>query len=144
MRMIRPESLGSAAFRSDYGIKYAYLAGSMYKGIASKDMVVSMGRAGLMGYFGTGGLTLPNIECAIRKIQVELDATQPYGMNLLPSMGHPGLEERTVDLFLAHEIRNVEAAAYTRLTPALVRYRLKGLSKKSDGTIAARNRILAK
>ena len=45
---ITAAALGSAHFKSAYGIKYAYLAGAMYKGIASKEMVISMAKAGLM------------------------------------------------------------------------------------------------
>ena len=51
-------ALGNAEFKSDYGISYAYLAGAMYKGIASQELVVKLGKAGLMGFLGTGGLRL--------------------------------------------------------------------------------------
>ncbi|UUM21843.1 hypothetical protein [Mycoavidus sp. SF9855] len=54
--------LGSMAFRSCYGLKYAYVAGAMYRGTASTDLVVRLGQAGLLGYFGTGGLSLKAIE----------------------------------------------------------------------------------
>ena len=37
---ITAASLGCAQFKQDYGLKYAYLTGGMYKGIASKEMVV--------------------------------------------------------------------------------------------------------
>ena len=43
-------NLGSATFREDYGIKYAYLAGGMYRGIASSELVIALGKAGLMGF----------------------------------------------------------------------------------------------
>ena len=39
--MIRASSLGSAAFKSDYGLRYAYVAGSMYKGVGSKELVIA-------------------------------------------------------------------------------------------------------
>ena len=66
---IAAETLGSESFRLDYGLKYAYLAGAMYKGIASKELVVAMGRASLMGYLGTGGMSFDEMESAIRYIQ---------------------------------------------------------------------------
>ena len=53
---MRAETLGSQAFRDTYGVRLAYVAGSMYKGIASRELVVRMGRAGLLGFFGTGGV----------------------------------------------------------------------------------------
>ena len=48
---ITAESLGSAEFKQDYHLTYAYLAGGMYRGIASKEMVVKLSRAGMMGFF---------------------------------------------------------------------------------------------
>ncbi|MET0335644.1 MAG: PfaD family polyunsaturated fatty acid/polyketide biosynthesis protein [Rhizobacter sp.] len=142
--VIAPESLGSAAFRSVYGLKYAYCAGAMYKGIASKELVVAMGRAGLIGFLGSGGLSLEKIEAAIVHIQAELADGQAYGMNLLANLDQPDLEERTVDLFLRHGVRNIEAAAFMQITPSLVRYRLKGLTRRADGGVNAANRIIGK
>jgi len=52
---ITASSLGSKEFREDFNIKYAYIAGSMYKGISSKELVVKMGEAGLIGFLGAGG-----------------------------------------------------------------------------------------
>lgn len=49
-----------------------------------------------------------------------------------------------VDLFLKHGVRFVEAAAYTQVTHALVRYRLSGIHVKEDGRVCTPNRLLAK
>jgi trans-AT polyketide synthase/acyltransferase/oxidoreductase domain-containing protein len=144
MQTITAASLGSAEFRKDYGIKLAYLAGAMYKGIASKELVVAMGRAGLMGYLGTGGMDLGLVESSIRHIQSELSTGQSYGMNLLASAERPQLEERTVDLYLKYGIRYIEAAAFMRITPSLVRYRLKGVRRDPQGSIDAPHHVLAK
>lgn len=141
---ITAESLGSAAFKADYGLKYAYIAGAMYQGIASKALVVAMGQAGLIGYLGTGGMTLAEIEADLRYIQAALDEGQSYGMNLLANLIQPELEEQTVDLYLRCGIRYVEAAAYMQMTPSLVRYRLTGLRRNPDGTVIAPNYVLAK
>ena len=138
-----PESLGSYSFRKDYGIKYAYLSGAMYKGIASKEMVVAMGKAGLMGYLGTGGLSLEEIESAILHIQSELSQNQPYGMNLLANNGQD-YEDRLVDMYFKYGIRYVEAASYMQLSSSVIRYRLKGIRRAADGSITTNNRILAK
>jgi trans-AT polyketide synthase/acyltransferase/oxidoreductase domain-containing protein len=142
--VIGPEALGSAAFRSAYGLKYAYCAGAMYKGIASKELVVAMGRAGLMGFLGTGGMKLEEVESAIRHIQSELSQAQAYGMNLLANLEEPDLEDRTVDLFLQYGVHNVEAAAFMQMTPSLIRYRLKGLTRRPDGSVHAANRVVGK
>lgn len=139
----KPETLGSAAFREDYGIKYAYLAGAMYKGISSKEMVVAMGKASLLGFLGTGGLSMEAIESAILYIQSQLTEGQSYGMNLLANNGS-AIEDRTVDLYLKYGIRFIEAASYIHLSPSLVRYRLTGIKRAPNGSITIKNRVMAK
>lgn len=143
-RAIRAESLGSAAFREAYNTRYAYVAGAMYKGIASQELVIAMGQSGLIGYLGTGGMGLDRVEAAILAIQSALSDGESYGMNLLADLDRPELEAATVDLFLRHGVRYVEAAAYMQMTPSLVRYRLSGVTRADDGGIHARNRVLAK
>lgn len=140
---VSPQQLGSAAFREDYRIRMAYLCGAMYKGIASVELVVALGRAGLMGFLGTGGLSVDAIDSSIRRIKSELLGGQSFGMNLLASPDSR-LEGRTVDLYLEHGVRHVEAAAYMQITQALVRYRLKGARVVGPGRVDAPNRLLAK
>lgn len=140
MADITAESLGSREFKNDYNLKYAYVSGGMAHGIASAEMVIKMSKAGMLGYFGTGALSIDRIERNIVSIKEKLKPSQAYGMNLLPG----SMENETVDLFLKHEIRNIEAAAYVQMTPSLVRYRLKGLHQRPDGTIIVMNRIMGK
>lgn len=141
---IRATSLGCAKFRADYGIKYAYLAGAMYKGIASKEMVVALGKAGLMGYLGAGGLKLDRLEDEIRFIQRELPESAAFGVNLLNAIDHPELESSTVELFLRTGVRFIEAAAYMQMSASLVHYRLKGARRGQDGKLHLPNHVLAK
>ncbi|SFE51990.1 trans-AT polyketide synthase, acyltransferase and oxidoreductase domain-containing protein [Chitinophaga sp. CF118] len=136
--------LGSHRFREDYGIKYAYLAGAMYRGIASRELVVCMGKAGMLGFVGTGGLSLEEIEKNIQYIQNELTTGEAYGMNLLHNLVDPAFEMRTVDLYLKYGVRKLEASAYMQITPSLVYYRLKGLRKGTDGNVICDHKILAK
>ncbi|WP_329213082.1 ACP S-malonyltransferase [Streptomyces sp. NBC_01485] len=138
------ERLGSAAFRADYGVRYAYLAGSMFKGVASTALVVRMARAGLLGFFGAGGLSLDRVESAIRTIRQELGPEGRFGMNLLHAMHDPAIEADTVRLYLRHDIRFVEAAGFMQLTPALVHYRLSGAYEDREGRPAALRRVVAK
>lgn len=144
MTAITAESLGSAAFRRDYGLRYAYLSGAMYKGIASKELVVAMGQSGMMGYFGAGGMGLAEIDAAIGFIQSRLSSGQPYGMNLICDPGQSEREEEAVELFLKRGVRFIEAAAFTHVTPSLVRWRLSGLKRNSAGAIERQRRTLAK
>ncbi|MGG1948341.1 PfaD family polyunsaturated fatty acid/polyketide biosynthesis protein [Trinickia sp. NRRL B-1857] len=141
---ISAQVLGSPEFRAAYGVKYAYCSGAMYKGIASANLVVAMANAGLMSYFGTGGLEVDFIEASIRDIQARVPEHAPYGMNLMHTPGNLDREELMVQLFFKHGIRRVEAAAYMQITRPLVRYRLKGLRRNPDGSLHKPNRVLAK
>lgn len=137
------QCLGAASFRAAHGVRLAYAAGAMYKGIASVPLVVRMARAGLLSFYGAGGQPLDTVAEALVALRQELGPDAPFGMNLLASPNSPGLERRTVDLYLAHGVRLVEAAAYTQITPALVKYRLAGLAMEAGGLVA-RHRVLAK
>ena len=53
---ITAEMLGSADFLRDHGVRYAYVAGAMVKAIASAEMVTRMANAGLLSFYGSGGL----------------------------------------------------------------------------------------
>lgn len=141
---VRAEDLGAPTFLEEHRVRLAYIAGSMYKGIASKELVVRMAQAQLLGYLGTGGLSPERIEGDIVHIQERVPRGASYGMNLLCSPADPAFEDRCVDLFLQYGIERVEAAAFTQMTPALVRYRLKGLARGPDGTPVVRHRVLAK
>jgi len=139
-----PSLLGSPEFKKDYNLKYAYVTGGMYRGIASQEMVVKMGKAQMMGFFGSGGLALSEVESSIQYIQKELSLGQAYGLNLLHNPSNLDMEEKTIDLFLAYGVKNVEASAFFSITPALVKYRAKGLTRDQHGKIIAINKIIAK
>src|SRR5207247_10204337 len=102
-------------FAAVVAVGSAYVAGCVFKGISSAAVVVRMAGAGLMGFFGTGGLSLGEIEDAIREMEAALPAGASYGMNLLYPLDNPGLEEATVALYLKHDVRFVEAAAYLKV-----------------------------
>lgn len=137
-------SLGSPVFRRRFGLTYAYMAGAMYRGVASADLVVRMGKAGFLSFFGAGGLSPQKIEANLVRIQAELTAGQPYGMNLLANYEYPAMEEAVVDLYLRYGVRNVEAAAFMQMTPALVKFRLQGLRLDANGGVVCDHRIVAK
>ncbi len=141
---ITPENLGSREFREDYNLRYAYLSGAMYKAIASKELVVRMGKAGYMGFYGTGGVRLSEVEDSIQFMQRELSQGEPFGMNLLCNLVQPEAEMEMVDLFLRYGIKYIEASAYIRITPALVKYRLKELSRNRRGEVVTHTKVMAK
>lgn len=140
---ILPTSLGCEEFKQAYQLKYAYMSGGMYKGIASKEMVIRMGQAGMMGFFGAGGLMPSRIEAEIQAIQHALCNGQPFGSDLVHLPSNPKLEEEIVDIYLSLDVKHVEAAAFLTITPALVKYKAKGLSNIST-RINCGNKILAK
>lgn len=142
--MITVEKLGSEQFKQDYGLRYAYVAGAMAKAIASKELVIRMGQAGYLGFYGTGGMSLQAIEAAIAHIQRVLCRGEAYGMNLLANLSRPKQEMDAVDLFLRYGVHNIEASAYMQITPALVKFRLKGLSADAQGSLIIPNRVIAK
>jgi trans-AT polyketide synthase, acyltransferase and oxidoreductase domains len=141
---VRAEQLGSAEFRREYGVRYAYAAGSMYHGIASADLVAAMGRAGLLAFFGSGGLPVAEVDAAIARLQDELGPDGRYGVNLLCTLDNPVLEEQLVDLYLRRGVRFVEAAAYPHVTPPLVRWRYAGARLVGGQVPVAPNQVLAK
>jgi PfaD family protein len=137
------EQLGDPGFRADHGVTLAYAAGSMANGIASEAFVTAMGRAGLLSAFGAAGLLPPSIEAAIASIQDALPQG-PYAFSLIHNPIEESLERATVELYLERGVRTVEASAFLRLTPHVVRYRLAGLEEAPDGAVVARNRVIAK
>lgn len=137
------ERLGSPAFRATYRTAYAYYAGSMANGISSEDLVIALGEAGFLASFGAGGCSPARIESAIQKIKTALPE-QPFAFNLLNSPNEPALEKRTVEMYLQHGIRIIEASAYMALTSNLVWYRAAGLSQGNQGEAIIGNRIIAK
>ncbi|MEV0442349.1 enoyl-CoA hydratase/isomerase [Streptomyces spectabilis] len=141
---LSPRALGSPRFRAAHGVEYAYAAGAMYKGIASVDLVTALGNAGMLGFFGTGGLPLDEVDDAITRIKKGLDPGRAFGMNLLNNPDDPGLEARTVELYLRHGVRSVEASAYLRPTLPLVHYRLAGLGTDAEGRLRQDHHIIAK
>jgi len=136
-------ALGDTGFLADYGLAYPYLAGAMANGIASEDIVEAMCRAGMLGFFGSAGLSLERIAAAIDRLQRSL-GDRPHGFNLIHSPSESDHEMATVDLYLRRGVRLVEASAYLALTPAVVRYRLHGVHRDAAGRIVTPNRVIAK
>jgi trans-AT polyketide synthase/acyltransferase/oxidoreductase domain-containing protein len=132
------ESLGDPAFGRAYGTRYAYYTGAMANGIASENLVITMGKAGWLSAFGAGGLGPARVEAGIQKIKEALP-NGPYAINLLNSPNDPAMEDRVIELYLV-----IEASAYLAMTVPLVLYRVAGLSQGSDGEVVIANRVIGK
>ena len=138
-----PQQLGDRTFLDFHKVKYAYAAGSMANGIASEELVIALGREGILSSFGAAGLLPERIEKAIYHIGQALP-TKPYAFNLIHSPSEIAIERGTVDLYLKHGITTVEASAFLDLTPNIVYYRAAGLSLNSDNQIEIKNKVIAK
>ncbi|MFC9878143.1 ACP S-malonyltransferase [Streptomyces libani] len=137
-------ALGSPVFRRRMGVRHAYAVGGMYRGIASAEMVVRLGRQRMLGFLGTGGLPLPEIEQGVKEVQHGLADGQPYGVNVLADHDDPAAERALVDLLMRHGVPVIEASAFMQMTPALVLYRARGLRRGADGRTVCDHRIVAK
>lgn len=141
---LRPEALGDPVFKQTHGLTYSYIAGAMANGITSIKMVEEMGRAGMIGFFGAGGLSPDQIEDAIAALQERMGDRHPFGINLIHSPNDPELETSTVDLYLKHGVHRISASAYLNLTLPLVHYRVKGIYEDHHGRVVCPNHVIAK
>ncbi|NKF51084.1 eicosapentaenoate synthase subunit PfaD [Shewanella sp. WXL01] len=137
------QSLGDSNFRRVHGVKYAYYAGAMANGISSEELVIALGKAGILCSFGAAGLIPSRVEQAINRIQAELP-NGPYMFNLIHSPSEPALERGSVELFLKHGVKTVEASAFLGLTEQIVYYRAAGLSRDASGEVVIGNKVIAK
>lgn len=140
---LHPENLGDQLFKNRYKLRFPYIVGAMANGITSIEMVEAAGRSGCLGFFGSGGLTINQIETAIVDIKNRL-GDLPFGFNLIHSPNAPEFELETVHLYLKHDIHLISASAYLDLTLPLVYYRLKGIHRSENGDIICPNRVIAK
>ncbi len=137
------DHLGDPEFSAALGTRFPCLAGSMAHGIASVPMVEALGRAGLLAFFGSGGLPLKVVESALDQLAASL-GRQPYGVNVLAMPHEPDKEQALVDLVIHKGVRLIEASAFVNLSPALVRYRVGGLYRDGAGNVVAPHRLIAK
>lgn len=140
---IHPGDLGSADFRRCFGVELNCVSGAMAGAIASTALVTATSQAGGMGFFGAGGLSLTAIEDALQTLRDGL-GERAFGCNLLHAPLDPGHELAVVDLCLRLNVRAIEAAAFLKVTPAVVLFRARGLRALPDGQIAAARHVFAK
>jgi len=139
-----PEWLGDRSFLEVHGLRFPYVTGAMARGIASEEIVVAMARAGMMGFFGAGGLSPARVEQALGLLRDTLGDRLPWGVNLIHSPQEPELENLIVSLLIRFNVRRVEASAFMALTPAVVHYAFHGISRDASGRIQRRNHVFAK
>jgi len=137
------QNLGDKEFCNNYDIKYPYIGGSMAYGISSVELVATLAEHKMLAFLGTGGLTIEQAEEDILKLKQRLKDL-PFGCNLIHIPSSAQEEMNFVNLYLKHNVNIIEASAYINLTPALIKFRVKGLKKLPDGQIEETNKIIAK
>jgi PfaD family protein len=140
---LNPKRLGNPVFQERYNCKWSYFAVSMYRGISSEELVITMGKANLLSFFGSAGFGLEELEEHIKNIQSGLGDGKPYGMCLISNLDNPKKEIEQVELFVRYNIPVIEAAAYSTVTAPLVYCRIKGIYRQGERIILPR-RIIGK
>ena len=139
-----PEWLGDRSFCEVHGVRFPYVAGEMANGIATTKMCIAMAEAGMVGFFGAGGLGYPRVEAAIDELVSKLGDRLPWGVNLIHSPNEPALENRVAELLLLKGVKIISASAFMGLTPAVVRCAATGLHLDAQGRIARKHQVFAK
>lgn len=140
---LTPSHLGSAAFLQTHNLRFPYMTGAMANGIASCEVVEAMARHGMLGSFGAAGLSVERVTAAVDRLHANL-GDKTFAVNLIHSPNEPAHEMAVAELLLRKRVRLIEASAYLDLTPAVVRYRVAGLSATPDGSVRVDNRVMAK
>lgn len=138
-----PEWLGDRSFGEAHGTRFPYVAGEMANGIASADMVISLARAGMLGFFGAAGLSPRRVAENVARIKVEAEGG-PWGVNLIHSPAEPDTEEAVADLLIREGVRRVCASAFLGLTRPVVRLALAGIRRDGNGSIIRNISLFAK
>lgn len=139
-----PEWLGDRTFGEVHGVRFPYVSGAMANGIATTRMVIAMGQAGFLGFFGAAGLAPDQVERSVRELAEVLGTDRPWGSNLIHSPQEPAIEEAVADLYIRSGVKRVSAAAYVALTPAIVRFALHGIRQDPSGHIHRDRHVFAK
>lgn len=142
---IYPEWLGDRSFLDTHGLRFPYVIGEMANGIATTAMVIAAAKTGMLGFFGSAGLSTERVTQAINELKAELEPLGlPWGVNLIHSPSETDREETNVDLYLNRGVTRMSASAFMSLTPSIVRYACSGLRLNENGGIVRQNHVFAK
>lgn len=140
-----PEWLGDRSFSEAHCVRWPYMAGAMFRGITSVDMVIAMAKAGMIGFYGAAGLGMDTLEESINKIQFAVGPSGlSWGSNLIYSPSDPELEKAVIDLYLKYGVNRISVSAFMALSPHIIRYAATGLRIDEAGRIIRRNHVFAK
>lgn len=140
-----PEWLGDRSFGEAHRVRFPYVAGEMANGIATTRLVIAMGQAEMLGFFGAAGLGRERVEQAVDELDRALGDRFAWGVNLIHSPNEPALEESVADLLIRRGVARISASAFMELTPAVVRCAASGLRiDPASGRVERRHQVFAK
>lgn len=140
-----PEWLGDRSFLHVHKVRFPYVGGEMARGIASAELVIALAKAGFLGFFGSAGLSLDRLDKELKGLKEALDTKGlSWGINLIHSPNNLAMEEKVIECCLKYGVKRVSASAFMKLTPSIVHYLCKGLSRNSAGHIQRQNYVFAK
>ena len=140
-----PEWLGNRSFLEAHGVRFPYVAGAMYRGIASARMVVAMAEAGMLGFLGAAGMPLRELEENLNSIRSAIgDRNLPWGSNLIYMPTEPDLEDAIVDLYFRMGVKRISASAYMAMSTGIIRFATRGLRMDEQGRIHREHHVFAK
>ncbi len=137
------KKLGAVDFCEEYGIDFPYIGGSMAYGISSVEMVEEFAKNGMLAFLGTGGMSPEQAEKAVKRLNNDLKGL-PYGCNLIHMPSMDETEMALINMYLRENVKIIEASAFVTMTPALIKYRVKGIHKNDRGEIETPNKVIAK
>jgi trans-AT polyketide synthase/acyltransferase/oxidoreductase domain-containing protein len=139
-----PSQLGDPEFLRFHDVRFPYVAGAMANGVSGEPLVIAMANAGLLGFFGNGGVAGDRIEEAIQRIQASCPGRTNWGFNLMPTPYNPPEEIANVELYLKYGVPALSASAWLEAGLPVVWYRVHGIHQTPNGEIVTPNRVLAK
>jgi trans-AT polyketide synthase/acyltransferase/oxidoreductase domain-containing protein len=132
-------TLGSAEFRANYQVDYAYVAGSMYRGISSEKMVASLSQSRILSFLGIGGMPVHECRMALERLSAGMHSQAMFGANML-AMHDQELEWQYAIALAEFAVPVVEASGYAFPTEPLVYVRAK-MATRTQRLIAKLSRI---
>ncbi|MDA0701974.1 MAG: ACP S-malonyltransferase [Proteobacteria bacterium] len=135
--------LGQAAFRARFGVAEAIVVGGMGYGVGGSALVEKLARAGFLAFLGADGLPEAEVRAEIGTLRDRLGSAA-FGVNVRGGAGRDAAVEARLDLLMTLGVDCVQIGGFYQVERALVRYRLAGVARGSDGAVVAPNRILAK
>ena len=128
----RLEQLGDPSFREAHGMRFACMSGAMANGIGSVEIVEAMGRRGCWASSARrGSRSRPSSGRSTGSTAAPGTGSLRHQPD--PQPAEPALEAAVVDLYLRRGVRLVEASAFLNLTLPVVRYRVAGIRRDSQG-----------